>query len=116
MATILNMLKQYNYSGQFIYRNNVCNAEFHALEADERVEMEVRQTSYTILNAYSFSICRGVDLFRDKIHFDYDFALAPPEEKPSLGELSIQIIQSLLNGICNPLLFHIINRKPVRLM
>ena len=105
MAQLLELLRKYNYEGQFIYRSNVCNGEFDAQAADEGVVKEVRKANYSVLNVLPLSLCRGTDLNRDKIHFDLHFASKPPAGKPSLGELNAQIIQSLLNGICNPILF-----------
>jgi hypothetical protein len=58
-----------------------------------------------ILDVYNFSICRGVELMKDRIHYDLCLMSHAPTERPSLGELNAQVIQSLLNGICNPVLF-----------
>ena len=103
---LLTLLQQLGFRGTFVYRSNLCNADFEARAADVEVEQVVHQLNGTVLNLYNASVCRGAELFRDHNHFDREFVrLQPADHAPHLGELNVVGLQGLLNGICNPLLF-----------
>jgi hypothetical protein len=94
---------QLGYQGEFIYRTNPCNADYNARAGDVGVVWEVRQAGYPVIDIYNMSICRGGEFYYDSIHFNLPFLSSPNGERPSLGELTSQVVQSVLNGICNPL-------------
>jgi hypothetical protein len=97
--------RQANFTGRFVYRNNACNGNFDARAADAGVERLVRAAGWEVMELFPFSTCRGVALMRDGLHFDRHFSALPPSDRPNLGELNIQGVQSFLNVLCNPVLF-----------
>ena len=68
------------------------------------VEARFRAAGYEVLDTYPLSVGRGVELLHvDGFHFDRDQKNPNRwSSKLHIGELSVQVLMTFLNIVCNP--------------
>lgn len=101
--TVATFLQGFNYTGQFIYRNSICNTRFDGKLYDHLVQEVFSHAGYNVVDAFSLSIGRNNDSTWDGFHMDKTLGTFRKAwvNMPNVGQLNDVILAAVSTEICS---------------